>query len=403
MKRYLKQLQPNNLEDVIAMVALYRPGPMDWIPDFIDRKHGRKEINYLHPKLEPILKKTYGVAVYQEQVMQMAQQLAGFTLGEADVLRKAMGKKIMDLIREQKIKFIEGCVKNGIDKKTAKEIFAFIEPFAGYGFNRSHAACYGLIGYQTAYLKAHYPVEFMAALLTSDQDNTDRIAIEVDECREMGIDVLPPDINESFEEFTVIKDENGKENIRFGFNAIKNVGHNVAKEIVKERKENGKYSSLGDLIERVTTKDLNKKSIEALAKVGALDEIAERNTILNNIENILSFAKNIQKMKSSNQSSLFGGDILEKPTIPLEETRPATKKQRLQWEKELLGLYVSDHPISDYKEYMEKMATPINQLNQNMVSRNVQLGGIINKVQKIITKRHQTMLFVTLEDLKGKN
>ncbi|PID55393.1 DNA polymerase III subunit alpha, partial [candidate division KSB3 bacterium] len=204
MKRYLKALKPTVLEDIIAMVALYRPGPMEWIPDFIDGKHGTKQITYLHPKLEAILADTYGVAVYQEQVMRIAQDLAGFTLGEADILRKAMGKKIVKLIKEQKIKFVDGCVQQGVKRDVAEKVFSFIEPFAGYGFNRSHAACYGLIGYQTAYLKAHYPAEFMAALMTSDQGNTDRIAIEAAECRDMGIDVLPPDINESFEEFAVI-------------------------------------------------------------------------------------------------------------------------------------------------------------------------------------------------------
>lgn len=402
MKRYLKQLKPTNLEDVIAMVALYRPGPMDWIPDFIDRKHGRKRIEYLHPKLEPILNKTYGVAVYQEQVMQIAQQLAGYSLGGADMLRKAMGKKIMELIQEEKKKFIEGCFQNGIDKKTAEGIFAFIEPFAGYGFNRSHAACYGLIGYQTAFLKAHYPAEFMAALMTSDQDNTDRIAIEVDEAEQMGIEVLPPHINESFEEFTVVKNKEGKECIRFGLNAIKNVGHTVAHEIVEERKKGGKFESLEDLIDRVTTKDLNKKSIEALAKVGALKGLGERNQIIENIETIINFSKNLQKEKNSNQTSLFGEDILEKPKLTLPEKPKASKKQKLQWEKELLGLYVSDHPVSEFQEYFDNVATPIRSLTEDQNGREVQIGGVISNVKKIITKRKQTMAFVGIEDLKGK-
>jgi len=403
MKRYLKQLRPNNLEDVIAMVALYRPGPMDWIPDFIDRKHGRKKIQYIHPKLEPILSKTYGVAVYQEQVMQMAQALAGYSLGGADMLRKAMGKKIPELIQKEKIKFIEGAVKNGVSKDNAAKIFAFIEPFAGYGFNRSHAACYALIGYQTAYLKAYYPAEFMAALMTSDQGNTDRIAIEVEEAKDIGIQVLPPNVNESFGEFAVIKDEETeKENIRFGLKAIKNVGHPVADEIVAERKRNGKYKSLADLLERVVTKDLNKKSIEALAKVGALDDLGERNQIIENIESILNFSKNIQKLNNSNQDSLFGAINIETPHIELKEVAPASKNQRLHWEKELLGLYVSDHPISEYKEFFEKMVTPITSLTHAMVNRSVKVGGVITKVQRIITKRKQSMAFVTIEDMRGR-
>ncbi len=298
MKRYLKLLKPTVFEDIIAMVALYRPGPMEWIPDFIDGKHGRKVIEYVHPILEPILQETYGVAVYQEQVMRIARDLAGFTMGEADVLRKAMGKKILELIQEQKIKFIQRCVENGVAEEIATKVFTFIEPFAGYGFNRSHAACYGLIGYQTAYLKAHYPAEFMAALMTSDQDNSDRIAIEATECRDMGIEVLPPNINKSFEEFAVVleegdpKDTNTSEKkvtLRFGLNAIKNVGKPVCAEIVSERKRNGPYTSLTQFIERVHTRDLNKKSIEALAKVGALEDVSERNEVLYEYRKYITF------------------------------------------------------------------------------------------------------------------
>jgi len=403
MKRYLKLLKPNVIEDIIAMVALYRPGPMDWIPDFIARKHGEKQIKYLHPNLKPILEKTYGVAVYQEQIMQIAQALAGFTLGEADVLRKAVGKKIFALIQEQKIKFIEGCVQQGVDRKAAEQVFAYIEPFAGYGFNRSHAACYALIGYQTAYLKAHFPAAFMAALLTSDQGDIDRIAIEVSECRDMGIEVLAPNINESFEEFAVIIDpETKQEKIRFGLNAIKNVGHTVAHEIVSERKRGGKFKSITDLIERVKTKDLNKKSIEALAKVGALDDLGERNQIIMSIDNILAHAKNFQHMQESNQVSLFGEKDLSLPEIKLAAAPPASKKEKLAWEKELVGLYISDHPVREYKEYFEKMAVPIKSINASLVGRNINVGGVISKVQKIFLKNQNTMLFVTIEDMDTK-
>lgn len=401
MKRYLKMLKPTVIEDIIAMVALYRPGPMDWIPDFISGKHGRK-VKYVHPKLEPILKNTYGVAVYQEQVMQIARDLAGFTMGEADVLRKAMGKKIFELIKEQKIKFIDGCVANGSTKEIAEKVFSFIEPFAGYGFNRSHAACYGIIGYQTAYLKSHFPAEFMAALLTSDQDNIDRIAIEASECRDMGIEVLAPNVNESFEDFAVIKSDDSSEKIRFGFNAIKNVGHVIAHEIVAERKRGGKFKSLGDFLQRVETKDLNKKSIEALAKVGALDELGERNQIVESMEQILMFTKNVQKAKNSNQVSLFGEAVLETPTVPLIETAPASQRQQLKWEKELLGLYVSGHPASEYQSYIEKVALPLDKLSPELVGQKISVGGVIQKVQKILTKRQETMYFVMLEDTKGK-
>ncbi|MFA5993807.1 MAG: DNA polymerase III subunit alpha [Parcubacteria group bacterium] len=402
MKRYLKLLKPTELEDIIAMVALYRPGPMDWIPDFIARKHGHKKMSYLHPLLEPILKKTYGVAVYQEQVMQIARDLAGFSLGEADVLRKAMGKKIFALIQEQKIKFIAGCVTQGVGSKIGEKVFEYIEPFAGYGFNRSHAACYGLIGYQTAYLKAHFPAAFMASLLTSDQDNIDRIAIEVSECRDMGIEVMAPHVNESFEEFAVIIDEKTKkERIRFGLNAIKNVGHNVAHEIAEERRKNGVFKSITDLVERVQTKDLNKKSIDALAKVGALEGMGERNQIIASVENIIAHSKTFQKNQNSQQFSLFGAAEIALPEISLIECEPATKKQRLSWEKELMGLYISDHPAREYKDYFAHMGVPIKDIGANHVGKNVNVGGVISKIHKIYLKTQKTMLFVTIEDVAG--
>ncbi len=403
MKRYLKLLKPNVFEDIIAMVALYRPGPMDWIPDFIARKHGERRIEYLHPKLKPILEKTYGVAVYQEQVMQIAQQLAGFSLGEADVLRKAMGKKVFALIQEQKTKFIDGCIRQNISGAVAEKVFAYIEPFAGYGFNRSHAACYAMVGYQTAYLKAHFPAEFMAALLTSDQDNIDRVAIEVAECREMGIEVLPPDINESFEEFSVINDaENKTVKIRFGLNAVKNVGHTIAHEVVAERKRGGKFQSFTQFIERVRHKDLNKKSIEALAKVGALDLFAERNAIIASIENIITHSKNLDRLTGTNQGSLFSLEEVKLPEIRLATVPPAEKKDRLTWEKELLGLYISDHPVKEYMEYFSKMAVPIRSVGPEHVNQNISIGGIISAIKKIYLKNQKMMAFVTVEDMDAR-
>lgn len=403
MKRYLKQLKPTTFEDIIAMVALYRPGPMDWIPDFIARKHGRKKIVYIHPKLEPILKNTYGVAVYQEQIMQISQALAGFSLSEADILRKAVGKKIPELVQQEKAKFIDGCVKNGIERKIAEKVFAFIEPFAGYGFNRSHAACYALIGYQTAYLKAHYPTEFMAALLTSDQNDIDRIAIEIEECRIMNIEVLPPDVNESFVTFAAIIKPDEKEKIRFGLGAIKNVGKNVANEIVEERKRNGKYISLTNFVERIQTKDLNKKSMESLAKCGALDEFGERNQLLENCEKILNYSKDFQKNQSSNQVSLFGGTGIELnlPEISLEPAEPAPKMTRLGWEKELLGLYVSEHPLAEFLDFFRQCSTPISEIDATLVNNTVTIGGIIDKVKKIFLKSQKSMAFVQLEDAGG--
>lgn len=420
MKRYLRQLKPTVFEDIIAMVALYRPGPMEWIPDFIGGKHGTKRVEYLHTKLKPILENTYGVAVYQEQVMQIARELAGFTPGEADVLRKAMGKKIHEMIQEQKKKFIEGCVKNKIDKSLAEKVFSFIEPFAGYGFNRSHAACYALIGYQTAFLKAHYPTQFMAALLNSDKDDIDRIAIEIEEARQMGIEVLPPDVNESLHEFAVIMN-NLKEiekikkransntetlpKIRFGLEAIKGVGSKIANEIIKERKKAGRYKDVVDFVERIESRDMNKKSLEALGKSGALGNLMERNKLLQNVELILNYSKQYHKTVASGQTSLFGldnGNQPEAPKITFAEVDPASNRTLLSWEKELLGLYVSDHPLRNYQDYFSAHSIPIRNLHGGLINQTIVLGGIITKVQKIYTRRNKLMMFNTIEDGMGK-
>jgi DNA polymerase-3 subunit alpha len=400
MKKNLKELKPTEIEDVIAMVALYRPGPMEFIPEFIARKHKLKEIVYLHPKLETILKNTYGICVYQEQLMGIAKELAGFTLAEADTLRKAVGKKIKKLLDEQKSKMIEGMIRNNIPENIAREIWQWAEPFASYGFNRSHAACYGMIGYQTAYLKAHFPTEFMSALMTADQGDIERAAFLVNECKEMGIEVLPPNINESLANFTAVK----KNTIRFGLSAIKNVGHNIVAAIVEERRSNGPYKSISDLIERVQCKDLNKKSLESLTRSGALDVLGERNQFLLNMETLLSYSKETNKSKSNGQASLFSlNSIAEANTLHLAEVKPATKKEKLTWEKELLGLYISDHPVREYKEYLEKNTIASNKINASMANSTVRVGGIISKITKVITKATgKPMLFVTLEDGQGK-
>ena len=301
------------------------------------------------------------------------------------------------------MKFVEGCIQTGVGKTIGEKVFSFIEPFAGYGFNRSHAACYAMIGYQTAYLKAHYPAEFMAALLTSDQGNIDRVAIEVHEAREMGIEVLPPDVNESFEEFAVVPDQDHPEGgrIRFGLNAIKNVGHVVAQEIVEERKRGDKYATLEALTERVQTKDLNKKSVEALIKVGALDSFGERNQLFQSMDSILKHAKNSKSIVENHTNSLFGDMPLPESKIQLARAEASTKKMRLSWEKELLGLYVSDHPVAEYQEYLNIRATPINQLEKITPGRVVTIGGVVTKVRRILTKTGSTMFFVGLEDMTG--
>jgi DNA polymerase III subunit alpha len=394
MRRYLKQLKPTEFEDIIAMVALYRPGPMEFIPDYISRKLGKKKIEYIHPKLEPILKNTQGICIYQEQLMQIARQLAGFTMGEADVLRKAVGKKIESLLAAQKEKFIDGMTKNGVKETTAKQLWEWVMPFARYGFNRSHSASYATVAYQTAYLKTHYPVEFMAAVLTSERTDVERISILIEECEKMKIKVLPPDVNESFMNFSVVPQKN---QIRFGLLAIKNVGHNVVEAILQERKERGHYASIDDFVSRVNSKDLNKKSLESLIKAGAFDKLGERNQLLSNLEKLLNHARETQKNKSNGQKGLFDGMKLTN-NFSMTDVPASQETERLTWEKELLGLYVSGHPVEKYKKIMERKCLPIAQVSQDLIGRLVKVGGVISSVKKIITKTGRPMLFVNLED-----
>lgn len=408
MQRYLKQLKPSKFEDIIAMVALYRPGPMQFIQDYIARKQGKQKIKYLHPVLEPILEKTYGIMIYQEQIMQIAQKLAGFSLSEADTLRKAIGKKIKTLLLAQKKKFIEGAVKNKVSKKIATEIWKWIEPSARYSFNKSHATCYATIAYQTAYLKAHYPVEFMAALLTSEKNNIERIAILIEECKKMGIEVLPPDINESFSNFSVVPNKN---QIRFGLLAIKNVGYNVIETIIKERKSAGQYQSIYDFISRVNSKDLNKKSMESLIKSGTFDNFEERNKLLFNLEKLLEYSREIQKTKTNGQRGLFDNlSIKSIPTITLEETKPATNYDKLNWEKELLGLYVSGNPLKGLEKILREKTVAIRRINQKLtekvqttsnkkIIKSVRIGGIITHIKNILTKTGRKMIFLKIQDL----
>jgi len=400
MRRYLKQLKPTDFEDIIAMVALYRPGPMQFIPDYIAGKNKKKTVEYLHPKLKPILESTYGIAVYQEQVMRIARDLAGFSLSEADVLRKAIGKKIRKLLMSQREKFIEGMKKNQIDEGISMQIWYWIEPFASYSFNRSHAAAYAMIAYQTAYLKAHFPVEFMAALLTSERNDIDRISILITECKKMEIEVLPPDINESFNYFGVVPKKN---QIRFGLSAIKNVGSGIVETIVEERKMNGPYVSIDNFVSRISSKDLNKKSLESLIKTGSFDKIAERNQLLLNLEKLLDSSRENQKIKTNGQKGLFEGMEFNNK-IKMENTVPASDKEKLTWEKELLGLFISSHPLNNFRKILESKTTAIANISKNNQGRNVRIrvGGIISKIKKIITRTGRPMLFVNLEDLSEK-
>jgi len=398
MKRYIRELRPTELEDIIAMVALYRPGPMQFIESFISRKHGKEPITYEHPLMEGALKNTYGIPVYQEQVMQISKDLALFTGGEADTLRKAMGKKIASLMAEMRVKFIEGAVKNNVPREIAEKIFGKLEDFAAYGFNKSHAACYAMIAYRTAYLKAHYSDCFMAALLNSDLANLDRITIEVEECRRMGLEVLPPDVNESFSKFSVVPDTN---KIRFGLSAIKNLGDDISELIIKERKAAGQYQDFTDFVTRVKSKNFNKKSLEALAQSGAFDSLAERGTILGNSEAILAWHKNLGVETAKNQFSLFGSAPSAGPKLILRASPPATRAQKLGWEKELLGLYISEHPMKEFEASAKNIFVPLARLSSFGEGAAVPIGAVVSTVKKIFTKKGDPMVFVKIEDTSG--
>jgi DNA polymerase III alpha subunit len=391
MQRYLKLLKPTCFEDIIAMVALYRPGPMEFIPDYIACKHGEKEQKYPHPVLKPILQETYSIPVYQEQIMRIAQDLAGFTLSEADILRKAMGKKIKELLMELEDKFIEGAINNKIEKEIAQKIWEWIIPFASYGFNKSHSTGYAMIAYQTAYLKTHYPVEFMASLLTSDRNDTDKISKIIEDCRRMKIKVLPPDVNESFIFFGVVPQQ---KQIRFGLAAIKNMGFAIAEQIVEERKLNGPYTSIANFAKRLT---FNKKSLEALIKAGALDDLGERNQLLENMEEILRYSR--KKNDDDNQGTLFGGGSSD---LNLKEATPAKKSEKLKWEKELLGLFITSHPLEEYQAILADQSRPINEVKQAYIGERVRTGGLISSIKKIMTKKGDLMAFVNLEDMNDR-
>ncbi len=400
MKRYLRELKPSGIGDIIAMVALYRPGPMELIPDYISGKHGKKQITYLHAKLKPILEETYGIAVYQEQIIQIARDLCGFSYGEADVLRKAIGKKNKELLLEQRKKWIEKGVENGISKELAEKLFDFVEPFARYGFNKAHATSYGTIAYQTAYLKSHYPSQFMAAWLTSEQSrDMDKVSFALQECDKMGIKVLPPDVNESFADFGVVAGtESNHENIRFGLGAIKNVGHGVAEIIVRERREKGVFATLSEFIQRLDQKVINKKTLESLIQAGALDRFGDRNQLLLGVDMILKYSQGIHK-DAHDQIDLFAETAdTDFAPLTLPETAPTTKEQKLQWEKELLGIYLSEHPLGDFKQYIGKQTTAINTISKEMVGKYVRILGVVTLAKQITTKSNQAMAFVKVED-----
>jgi DNA polymerase III subunit alpha len=404
MRRYLKELKPTEFGDIVAMVSLYRPGPMEWIPSYIKGKHKPKSVKYLHPSFESILKETYGVAIYQEQILQIARDFAGFSLGEADILRKAVGKKIPKLLAEQREKFVEGAVKKDQSKKFADQVFEkVIEPFAGYGFNKAHAACYAMISYQTAYLKAHYPIEFMTSLLCADFGNTDKVVIEIAECEKMDIAVLPPSINESFSKFTVADDKT----IRFGLSAIKGIGEGPVKEIIAARNEGGSFKTLNDFAERAPSHLLNKKLLEALARSGALDELGDRKQISENYEEISQYSKNFQAVNAKGQTDIFGaldesGVETDDCAFNLSPSEQTSFMESLKWEKEYLGMYVSRHPLQGLKKYFSKKVVLADSVDRKKIGKIVKMGGLITDVKKVLTRSGAYMLYGGFEDPTGR-
>ncbi len=401
MRNILKELKPNKFEDIIAVVALYRPGPMEQIPTFIDSKHGKKPIKYLHPRLEPFLKETYGVMVYQEQIMQVAAEMAGFSLGQADLLRRAIGKKKMEILTEQREIFVKGCVDKSFSEELANELYDLIVKFASYGFNKSHAAAYAMISYQTAYLKANYPLEFMAALLTGNVSNTDKITAYVDDCRRQGIEVLPPDINESFANFTAVEDK-----IRFGLAAVKNVGLSSIESIIQTRERVASFKSLRHLCNEVDLKACNKKNVESLIKSGAFDSLgAYRSQLMAVMDETLARAQSYHKDRKNGQLSMFELFSEEEDwnmsRDVLPELEDLTMKEKLSFEKELLGLYISGHPLDQYREILDSQGASIKDLKGLRELGRVTLGGIIHNIKPLVTKKGKSMAFLVLEDLGG--
>lgn len=400
MRRVVVDLKPSSLEDIIALVALYRPGPMEWIPKFIGNKHGRTQAVYLHPLLEPILADTYGIAVYQEQVMQIARDVAGFSLAQADELRKVMGKKQVEKVPIYRKKFIEGAQRNGIDEKLADDIFRFIEPFAGYGFNKSHAAAYGWIAYQTAFLKANFPLAYFAALMTSVKNNTDKLVEYIDEAKKMGLRVLPPDVNHSLVDFAVVDSD-----IRFGLSAVKGVGEAAVRSILQVRGTSGPFIDIFDLAKRVDVKAVNRRVFEALIKCGALDALpGNRAAQLDALDVALELSAQASRDSLFGQASLFGeSHAAESGLIPqLRAISPPTTLQTLTWEKETLGVFISGHPLADVAEALVRAgAMPIKQLKDRPDDELVTVAGMLTSVRRTITKAQQQMLIATLEDTTG--
>jgi len=402
MTESLRKLKPTSISDLVAMNALYRPGPMEMIDDFIRRKHGQQKIVYLHPKLEPILKETYGIIVYQEQVMKIASEIAGFSLAKADIMRRAMGKKDKALMAKQKEEFVKGAVERGFTKTVAAEIFDLIEKFASYGFNKSHSVAYSIIAYQTAYLKAHFPAEFLAAAMSAEFDSTDTVVQLIEDARKMGINVLPPDVNESDVTFVVTPG-----GIRFGLTAIKNVGVPAVESIIKTRNEHGKFKNIFDFCRRVDLRLVNKKTLESLVQAGAFDSLgAHRAQLFESIERAIQFGQNVQGYESRGQSTLFesqanSAQIEHYPALP--DVKPWSETEKLSYEKKVLGFYVSGHPLKKYELEVDAFSTArFGEVSNVRSASPVRVCGIISSVKKKIDKRGNMMAFISLEDFTGR-
>ncbi len=402
MTRFLKELKPSSIHDINAMVALYRPGPMESIPEYIRRKHNRKLVKYLDPRMKKFLSESYGLIVYQDDLLFCAIELAGYNWKEADKFRKAVGKKIPREMAAQREKFTNGIISNGQTPEFAERLWKLFEPFQAYGFNKAHAASYGRVAYQTAYMKANYPVEYMTAILTADSGDVEKISEIINECKNMSIPVLPPNINESYGNFTVIRNTelNTSEKIRFGLYTIKNLGTDIADAIITERKTNGKYKSIADFLDRIKHKNLNKKSMEALIKSGSMDEWGDRGSFLFNLENMLLYNKESSN-QNKDQTSLFGGlPESEIPSFKLKNAPLATQAEKLLWEKELLGLYVSGHPLDRIRKKLESRDINIKKIKREIGNGiPITIAGIIETSRVIITKNNTRMAFLKISDL----
>ncbi len=405
MRRYVVELKPQNIRELSAMVALFRPGPLEHIPTYIDVKHGRAKVNYPHPDLEPILAETYGVITYQEQVLQIARKFAGYSLGQADVMRKAMGKKIASVMLEERVQFLAGVETLGYDRRLGEQLFDLIEPFAGYAFNKAHAVCYGTIAYQTAYLKAHYPVEYMAAVLHAANGNSDRIAPGIAECTRLGLKVLQPDVNASEANFSIERLPDGTDAIRFGLAQVKNVGLGGVEALIAERVSRGEFANVEDFARRIPAREMNKRVLDSLAKAGALDSLASRAAVITSVDRVLSLGQQEQKLRDTGQTSMFDmfGDEVNTPLPGLELTEEIIPQpQLLAWEKELLGTYVSEHPFRAASQRLARHVThQSSELTEELGGQDAVIAGTVVNVRALSTKQGKAFAAVTLEDLSG--